>query len=239
MKIIKKINIKKIRRYEKAYHDNLYNTKKLWEKWSWLANPIDSVIDALDYLSKKNISVLDIWCGVWRHAIPIAKAIQNKRGRVVWIDILDSAKIKFNENQKRNLIPKQSLLFKKTDIEDYIIQKESFDYIFAVSCLEHVSNVDNLDKVLKKITNWTKKWWINYIIISVDNTLFDPTHNTYLQPMVEINLKLNEAKKLLNKYYWKRKKIEFSTKLRESKQNHIKEFLIQKWNSIRLMYQKK
>lgn len=230
---------KKIRKYEQEYHDNLYATTKLWEKWSWLSSPISSVINGVNFLNTKNISVLDIWCWVWRHCIPIAKEIQDAWGWVIGIDILALAWEKLEENKKNFWVKKDALFFEKISIEDYKIEKEQFDYIIAVSSLEHTENIKTLKKVLKKMTYWTKKWGINYIIISVDNTLYNPLKNIFLEPMVEKNLQWSEAKKLLDDYYKDWEIIEYCIKPWQSIQNNTSEMLIQKGNSLRLMCRKK
>ncbi|NUJ98013.1 class I SAM-dependent methyltransferase [Candidatus Gracilibacteria bacterium] len=230
---------KKIRKYEQEYHDNLYATTKLGEKGSWLSSPISSVINGVNFLNTKNISVLDIGCGVGRHCIPIAKEIQDAGGGVIGIDILALAGEKLEENKKNFGVKKDALFFEKISIEDYKIEKEQFDYIIAVSSLEHTENIKTLKKVLKKMTYGTKKGGINYIIISVDNTLYNPLKNIFLEPMVEKNLQGSEAKKLLDDYYKDWEIIEYCIKPWQSIQNNTSEMLIQKGNSLRLMCRKK
>ncbi len=233
-----KNHLEKIREYEKTYHDNLYFSKELWEKWSWLYRPIESIINMVDNFESKKISVLDIGCGVGRHSIPIAQKIQDSKGIVVWVDVLESALIKFWENKKLFWIREESLSFEKADIENFGIEKEQFDYIFSVSCIEHVSSIQSFCKVIEKIAEWTKKWWINYIIMSVDNELFDEAENKHTAPMVEVNLTLEEAKKILYSYYWNWETIECSVKPWQSIQTHTKTNLIQRWNSLRFASKK-
>lgn len=84
--------IENVRKAEKEYHDYCYNNYALFEKGSWLYKPVKTVMDLLPYFeSKENINVLDLGSGVGRNSIPIAEAIKGKQGKVVCVDLLDSA----------------------------------------------------------------------------------------------------------------------------------------------------
>lgn len=81
-----------IRKEEMKYHDFCYENYKLFEEGSWLYKPVKTVMDLLPiFKNHEKIRVLDLGSGVGRNSIPIAQEIKNKNGKVVCIDLLDSA----------------------------------------------------------------------------------------------------------------------------------------------------
>lgn len=142
---------------------------------------------------------------------------------VVGMDLLDSAHTKLQENREQYGISEHVLRFDKADIENYAIEHNRFDYIFAVSCLEHVSSKETLQQVLRRMAEGTKPQGVNYIIISVDNTLFDPTTEQYLDPMIETNISANEAITLLEESYNGWEVLDCSVKSWQSIQTHTKQ----------------
>ncbi|WP_245855910.1 class I SAM-dependent methyltransferase [Paenibacillus rigui] len=51
--------------------------------------------------SKSEVNVLDLGCGVGRNSIPVAQQILKKEGKVVCIDLLESAISKLEEYSKQ------------------------------------------------------------------------------------------------------------------------------------------
>ena len=90
--------IELIRNEEKKYHDACYENYKLFVEGSWLHKPVKTVLDVLPQFKKnENMKVLDLGCGVGRNSIPIAEAIKHRNGKVICIDLLDSALTKLKE----------------------------------------------------------------------------------------------------------------------------------------------
>lgn len=87
--------ITKIREEERKYHDACYENYKLFEEGSWLSKPVKTVMDTFAYFDDyDHVTVLDLGCGVGRNSIPLAEALKDRGGKVICVDIMQSALIK-------------------------------------------------------------------------------------------------------------------------------------------------
>lgn len=184
--------IEHIRSEEKKYHDFCYENYKLFEEGSWLYKPVQSIMQLLRlFNNKENIKVLDLGCGVGRNSIPIAKSIEDQNGLVTCVDLLDSAINKLEqysvEHGVREII--QPVI---SDIESFEIQKQEYDFIVAVSSLEHVQSVEDFETVVKRMAEGTKMNGINCIIINTEVEEIDIEANAKLEALMEINLSTEE-----------------------------------------------
>ncbi|MGY3717371.1 class I SAM-dependent methyltransferase [Sutcliffiella cohnii] len=190
-----------IRKEEKEYHDFCYNNYKLFEEGSWLHRPVKTVMDLLPlFNTKENMRVLDLGSGVGRNSIPIAQEIKNKNGKVVCVDLLDSALEKLMQYSRKYKVDEVMETI-KADIGQYEIKKNEYDFIVAVSTLEHVESEDVFDKVIRQMTLGTKKGGINCIIVNSEIEEIDIELNENLDVMMEINLKTEDMLKKLNEIY--------------------------------------
>jgi 2-polyprenyl-3-methyl-5-hydroxy-6-metoxy-1,4-benzoquinol methylase len=212
--------IEKIRAEERKYHEACYDNYKLFEAGSWLHKPVRTVMDNLSLLvDREYLSVLDLGCGVGRNSIPIAEALLNRKGKVVCVDLIDSALNKLMRYSGQHGVD-HYLEPVLSDIGDYAIPINEFDYIVAVSTLEHVKSKEVLADVLRRMALGTKSKGINCIIINTNITETDALTGESLDPYMEINMKTDQAVQLLHEVYigW------------EVINNHVKplEFLIER-----------
>jgi 2-polyprenyl-3-methyl-5-hydroxy-6-metoxy-1,4-benzoquinol methylase len=193
--------IEEIRTEERKYHEACYDNYKLFEAGSWLHKPVRTVMDNLSLLEDRDcISVLDLGCGVGRNSIPIAEALLNRNGKVVCVDIIESALNKLMRYSGQHGVD-HYLEPVLSDIGDYAIPVHEFDYIVAVSTLEHVKSKEVLADVLGRMALGTKSEGINCIIINTNITEIDKLTGESLEPYIEINLNTDQAVKLLNEVY--------------------------------------
>jgi 2-polyprenyl-3-methyl-5-hydroxy-6-metoxy-1,4-benzoquinol methylase len=190
-----------IRNEEKKYHDYCYENYKLFEEGSWLYKPVKTVMELLPLFNdKENIKVLDLGSGVGRNSIPIAQRIKKKNGRVVCVDLLDSAleklKLYSEEHEVQKVIQTQ-----KADIGHFEIKRDEYDLIVAVSTLEHVESEEVLEKVLRRMALGTKKNGINCIIVNSEVEEIDLESKQKLDVMMEINCKTEDMINRLDKIY--------------------------------------
>lgn len=192
--------IEHIRKEEKKYHDLCYENYKLFEEGSWLYKPVKTVLDQLPlFEGKQDIRVLDLGSGVGRNSIPVAKEIKNN-GKVVCVDLLSSAIEKLNQYSEEHGV--ESVIESvESDIVNYQIKKNEYDYIVAVSSLEHVESELILDQVLKQMALGTKKDGINCIIINSEVEEIDLETNEKLDALMEVNLKTEDMFEKLNRIY--------------------------------------
>ncbi|MFO1444095.1 class I SAM-dependent methyltransferase [Bacillus sp. Bva_UNVM-123] len=194
-----------IRREEKKYHDECYKKYKLFEKGSWLHKPVQSVIELLPFFHyQESVKVLDLGCGVGRNSIPIAKAIKSDGGEVVCVDLLDSALNKLAQYSKEHGV-EDVISPVKSDIGSFQIESEEYDFIVAVSSLEHVQSESMLEAVVRRMIKGTKYNGINCIIINTEIEEIDMQTGEKLETFMEVNLSTEEMlSKMENHYYgWK------------------------------------
>ncbi|WP_169082913.1 class I SAM-dependent methyltransferase [Paenibacillus sp. PL91] len=190
-----------IREQEKIYHEACYDQYKLFEAGSWLHKPVKTVMDNLGCLENKDdLSILDLGCGVGRNSIPMAETLRSSNGKVVCVDLLESALNKlmsYGEHYGVNDYLKPAAC----DIGDYIIPNQAFDYIVAVSSLEHVASEAVLSDVLDRMNIGTKHKGINCLIVNTNIEELDVQSGESLQPYVEIIKSTEEMLTLLNQAY--------------------------------------
>lgn len=194
-----------IREAEKESHLEVYSTAKLFEIGSWLQKPVKTVLDILPcFKNYKELKVLDLGCGVGRNCIPIAQEYKNIICKVDCVDILDYAieeliknSIKYNVKENINGIV--------SSIDDFFIKENHYDFILAVSALEHINSAQAFADKLIEIRNGTKKDGIVCFIINSEITEINKETKEKLVPQFEVNLKTDELMTLLNKTFsgWK------------------------------------
>lgn len=194
-----------IRNEEKKYHDYCYENYKLFEEGSWLYKPVKTVIELLPLFNdKENIRVLDLGSGVGRNSIPIAQQIKDKNGRVVCVDLLDSALDKLKRYSEEYEV-QEVIKTQKADIGHYKIKRDEYDLIVAVSTLEHVESENILKNVIRQMAVGTKKNGINCIIVNSEVEEIDLESSRKLDVMMEINCKTEDMINRLDRIYagWK------------------------------------
>ncbi|EJQ44416.1 hypothetical protein IEE_02606 [Bacillus cereus BAG5X1-1] len=199
-----------IRQEEKKYHDLCYEQYKLFEAGSWLYKPVKTVMDMLNYFEgQKDLHILDLGSGVGRNSIPIAQKIMNSGGTVTCVDLLDSALTKLQVYSKEQGVF-EYIKTEQSALEDYYISSNSYNYIIAVSSLEHVKSIEDLKKVLHSMKNGTKSGGINCLIVNSNIQEIDLETNQELDALIEINLSTEEMIRTLKDVYseWQEVKVE-------------------------------
>jgi 2-polyprenyl-3-methyl-5-hydroxy-6-metoxy-1,4-benzoquinol methylase len=190
-----------IRAEEKKYHDNCYENFNLFEPGSWLYRPVKTVIDLLEEYQEQNyLSVLDLGSGIGRNSIPIAQSLQGRQGKVVCVDLLESAIDKLHFHSRQYGV-EQFIVTKLSDIEQFAIEQEEYDIIVAVSTLEHVSSEEALAKKLHEMTLGTKTNGTNCIIIGSNIQERNMESGQQLDPMFEVNISTEKMLELLEHQY--------------------------------------
>ncbi|WP_445291584.1 class I SAM-dependent methyltransferase [Bacillus cereus] len=199
-----------IRQEEKKYHDLCYEQYKLFEIGSWLYKPVKTVMDLMDHFEgQNNLQVLDLGSGVGRNSIPIAQKLRNTSGTVTCVDLLNSALTKLQTYSKEHDVF-EVIKTEQAAIENYHIDSNAYDYIVAVSSLEHVKSEEDFKNVLHSMKKGTKNGGINCLIINSNIQKIDLKTNEELEALIEINLSTEEIIRLLKSIYkgWKEVKVE-------------------------------
>ncbi|MGG8360431.1 MULTISPECIES: class I SAM-dependent methyltransferase [Bacillus cereus group] len=199
-----------IRQEEKKYHDLCYEQYKLFEIGSWLYKPVKTVMDLMDHFEgQNNLQVLDLGSGVGRNSIPIAQKLRNTSGTVTCVDLLNSALTKLQTYSKEHDVF-EVIKTEQAAIENYHIDSNAYDYIVAVSSLEHVKSEEDFKNMLHSMKKGTKNGGINCLIINSNIQKIDLKTNEELEALIEINLPTEEIIRLLKSIYkgWKEVKVE-------------------------------
>ncbi len=201
-----------IRNEERKYHDLCYEQYKLFGTGSWLYKPVKTVMDLMDYFEgQTNLQVLDLGSGVGRNSIPIAQKIKNASGTVTCVDLLDSALTKLQTYSKEHDVF-EVIKTEQAAIENYYIAPNTYNYIVAVSSLEHVQSEEDFKKVLHSMKKGTKIGGINCFIINSNIQEIDLHTNEELVALIEINLPTEDMLHLLKSIYKEWQEIEIEIK---------------------------
>lgn len=198
---LKDDRITHIRQVEKAYHDACYQEQQLFAPGSWLHKPVQTVMDSLQYFNQyANLAVLDLGSGVGRNSIPIAQSLKGRAGQVTGVDLLPSA----IEGLKAYSVQYEVDSYIKpvlSDIEGFRIEPIFYDFIVAVSALEHVQSEEALKQKLQEMVDGTKDMGINCLIVNANVTEVELATGEVRDPMFEVNLSTEEMLDLLNQAY--------------------------------------
>ncbi|WP_343802483.1 class I SAM-dependent methyltransferase [Bacillus carboniphilus] len=193
--------VQHIRHEEKLYHDHCYENYKLFEQGSWLHRPVQTVMDMLSlFENQKDLKVLDLGSGVGRNSIPVAQKIKNLNGQVVCVDFLESATSKLEQYALENHVENE-LKIVKEDIGEFDILPGTFDYIVAVSSLEHVASEEVFERVLARMVEGTKDKGINCLIVNSEVAETEIKTGKRLEAMMEVNLSTENLLRKLKAYY--------------------------------------
>ena len=191
----------------------------------------------LNQFLEEQIHYYQLGSGVGRNSIPIAQKIQNSSGTVTCVDLLDSALAKLQTYSKEYGVI-NNIKTEQAAIENYYIVPNTYDYIVAVSSLEHVQSEEDLTNVLHSIKEGTKTGGINCLIINSNIQEIDLHTKEELDALIEINLPTEDMIHLLKSIYkeWKEIKVEIKELVydivRDEKQIQLKTnaitFVVQK-----------
>lgn len=190
-----------IRSEEKKYHDFCYDNFNLFEPGSWLHKPVKTVMDLLEeYKNQEYLSVLDLGSGIGRNSIPIAETMKNRDGKVVCVDLLESAIDKLDGYSQKFGV-EGFIVTRLSDIEQFTIEHEEFDIIVAVSSLEHVSSEKALERKLKEMTFGTQPNGSNCVIIGSNIKEVNLINGQEVDPMFEVNISTERMLGILDHQY--------------------------------------
>jgi len=194
-----------IRQKEREYHDDCYENIKLFEEGSWLHKPVRTVLDLFDTLENKEAAkVLDLGCGIGRNSIPLAERMKLGKGKVVCVDLLDSAITHLHKYAEEHGVSDR-IESSLSDIASFPIKSDYYDLVFSVSSLEHLDSKETFDRVLADIRNGTRSGGVNGFIISTNITETVIDTGERLDPMFELLFETEELISKLQGFYkdWK------------------------------------
>lgn len=200
--------VKKIRQAEAVSHTEVYRNHELFNAGSWLARPVKTVLDLFPcFESCKQLRVLDLGSGVGRNAIPVAKRFEGIPCHIECVDILELAIEKLRENAIAYGVS-NSICGIVESIDSYKIMADSYDWIIAVSALEHIESQSVFIDKLIEIKNGLRDNGIACLILNSSVQEKAKTTGELLVPQFEGNIPAEELLRILRQIFseWKIRK---------------------------------
>ena len=194
-----------IRQAEAESHTQAYSKHSLFFPGSWLAKPVKTVMDLLPlFEGYTDFRALDLGSGVGRNCIPVAQHFSGIPCRVDCVDILELAIAKLNENAQQYGV-ENCIRGIVSSIDDYEIDADNYDFIMAISALEHIASKSAFEKKLAEIRDGLRHGGIACLIVNSGVIEYDKVTGQELQPQFEVNLPTKQMQELLENTFagWK------------------------------------
>lgn len=193
--------LKEIRQAEAESHIEAYTSHNLFAAGSWLAKPVKTVLELLPlFEGYTQFIALDLGSGVGRNCIPVAQHFSGISCRVDCVDILELAIAKLNENAQQYGV-ENCIRGIVSSIDDYKIDADSYDFIMAISALEHIASSSALEKKLTDIRDGLRHGGIACLIVNSGVVEHDKATGQELPPQFEVNLPTSQMQELLEKTF--------------------------------------
>lgn len=191
----------RIRENERKSHTEMYLNEELYNTNSWLQKPIKTVRDiSLLFDEYSEIRVLDLGCGIGRNSIYIAERFKDKRCVVDCVDLLDIAIEKLMQNAKEHNVASNINGITKS-IEEFKINTQSYDFIMAISALEHIDTEESFLLKLNEIKNGLKENGIACLVINSNVKETNLNTNESIDAQFEVNLSTEKLQKNLQEVF--------------------------------------
>jgi len=201
-----------IRKSEKEYHDHCYENIELFQPGSWMHKPVQTVMELLPIFEHLyEVNVLDLGSGVGRNSIPVASYFKEKEGKVVCVDLLESAMEKLAQYSEQYNV-REKIQPVMSDISKYHIPSDYFDLIISVSSLEHLESERVFDEVIHNMIKGTNSEGIHCMIIStrIKETVLETGES--IDPMYELMFETDRLIEKLKQAYCGWNTLKFTVK---------------------------
>lgn len=191
----------RIRESERKSHTEIYMNEELYNSNSWLQKPIKTVTElSLLFDEYSELRVLDLGCGVGRNSIYIAERFNDKNCIIDCVDLLDIAIEKLEKNAiEHNVVRNINGIIKS--IEEFKIENQSYDFIMAISALEHIDTEESFLTKLCEIKNGLRQNGIACLVINSNVTEMNIETNEVIDAQFEVNLSTEKLQEYLNNVF--------------------------------------
>lgn len=207
--------IKEIRENERKSHIDMYSHQSLYKSGSWLQRPVKTVMELVPlFRSHTQLRILDLGCGVGRNSIAIARHLSHLPCVIDCVDILDLAIEKLDENASVYDVSNNIHGIAEA-IESFTIAPNHYDWIIAVSALEHVDSEVSFRKKLLEIRDGIRGGGIVCLIINSSITERRQSDGQPVPAQFEVNLPAEVLQLLLFQTFAGWNVLEFTVKPQE------------------------
>ena len=197
--------LKQIRESEQKSHIEMYSKNELFQEGSWLRKPIKTILDLLPEFKKhKELRVLELGCGVGRNCIAVAKEYTDIPCIIDCVDILEIAIEKLYQNAREYGV-ESNINGVVQPIEDFEIAENTYDFIIAVSALEHIDSKEMFMQKLAEINLGMREQGIVCLVVNSSVKENDKATGEVIPAQFEVNLPTEELQRLLEQSFagWK------------------------------------
>lgn len=119
---------------------------------------------------------------------------------MVCVDLLDSALTRLLHYSQEHQVA-EMIQAVQADISDYEIASNQYDYIVAVSSLEHARSIEALQQVLHSMQEGTKPQGLNCLVVNTNLVEIEQATGRNLEVFMEVNLSTEAMLQLLQDVY--------------------------------------
>ena len=193
--------INRIRESERKTHTEIYSDEKLYATDSWLKKPIKTVRDIVPLFEDyEALRVLDLGSGVGRNSIYVAEFFKDKNCVVECVDLLEIAIEKLHENAQERGVSASIRGIQKS-IEEYAIAGNSYDFIMAVSALEHIDTEDSFRMKLAEIRAGLREKGVVCLVMNSEVREQNRDTKETVDAQFEVNLTTEKLQEYLNEVF--------------------------------------
>lgn len=172
-----------------SYHQAFYANNDLFQPGSWLHKPAPMIINATEHLDSGNeFKILDLGCGIGRHAIPLAKQFREQGVSIIAVDLLKEALSLLHQNSEKHGVA-ELITSVSADVEEFDIYPAHYDYILSCSCIEHVSSMESFQRIVQNILHGTAPAGVNCLMTNANVEEYEVESGLQLTPLIECRLK--------------------------------------------------
>lgn len=195
------MTIKQIRENERKSHMSTYAKEELYKEGTWLSKPIKTVTDLFPHFTDyTQLRVLDLGCGVGRNCISIAQHFQDISCMIDCVDILEYAIEKLNDHASQYGVS-SGIRGIVSSIDEYTIAPNTYDWILAVSALEHVDSEERFLKKLSEIKNGLRGNGVVCLVINSNVREFNKASGEAVPAQFEVNMSTDILHALLEETF--------------------------------------
>lgn len=197
--------IAQIRDQEKLSHEAFYESSDLYQDGSWLRKPVKTVLELFPHFQQyPSLRVLDLGCGVGRNCLAIAQHFQDIPCSIDCLDILELAIKKLTSYAQQHGLS-QNIQGIVGSIDDFPILENTYDWILAVSALEHVHSQACLRDKLLEIRSGIRPNGVVCLIMNSEVKEMEVPSGKVCPASFEVNLSSSGLLDLLESvfYGWK------------------------------------
>lgn len=193
--------LKRIRESERKSHIEIYTDAKLYATDSWLKKPIKTVRDIVPLFEEhSSFRVLDLGSGVGRNSIYVAECFRDKDCVVDCVDLLEVAIEKLLENAREHNV-EASIRGIQKSIEDFTIEGDTYDFIMAVSALEHIDTEESFQNKLREISEGLREKGVVCLVINSEVREKNADTGEAVDAQFEVNIPTVKMQKYLQEVF--------------------------------------